>query len=184
MKHEKFDLEGQLREGRSLPRAEFADALADDVRSTDGRRAPRSRLGSSLALAGLIVVAVASFGGIGYASSNGTKKEPGKVWVVQGPSSAAAAQYDTTTTTTTVKETTVQEQSFTPPTTSTSNTPKATSVAGGTESAQGTLATPKAKTAQLPFTGLALWVPLAIGLVLISLGLVLRTRGRRRDAAQ
>jgi hypothetical protein len=180
MKHDKFDLEGELRDGRSVPRADFAEALAEDVRRTRPSRAPRSRLGSALALSGLILVAVASFGGIGYASSNGAKKQPNHVWVVKGPSSAAAAQYGTTSTTTTVQTTT---EAFTPPTTSTT-VPKATSVAGGTESAQGTLAAPKAKTAQLPFTGLALWVPLAIGLVLISFGLVLRTRGRRRDAAQ
>jgi hypothetical protein len=35
---------------------------------------------------------------------------------------------------------------------------------------------------QLPFTGLALWVPLALGLALIVFGLALRTRVRRRDA--
>jgi hypothetical protein len=41
---------------------------------------------------------------------------------------------------------------------------------------------PAATPAQLPFTGLALWVPLAAGLMLIALGLVLRTRGRRHGS--
>jgi hypothetical protein len=35
------------------------------------------------------------------------------------------------------------------------------------------------KSSALPFTGLALWVPLAIGLVLMAAGVTLRTRGRR-----
>jgi hypothetical protein len=173
MEHEKFDVEGELRAHRSAPRTEFADTLAGDVRRTGPSRSRRLSVGSGLALTGLIVVAVASFGGIGYASSspNAAKKQPAKVWVVKGPSSAAAAQYGTTSTTTTT------EQAVSP-----TNTPAKPT--GGTESAEGTLAAPKAKSAQLPFTGLSLWVPLAIGLMLISLGLVLRTRGRRRDAAQ
>ena len=36
--------------------------------------------------------------------------------------------------------------------------------------------------ATLPFTGLELWVPVAIGLPLIGLGLALRARGRRGGA--
>src|SRR5581483_2042421 len=177
MKHEEFDLEGQLRARRSAPRAEFAETLADGMRST-GPSSPR-RLGSVIALAGLVVVAIASFGGIGYASSssNGAKNQPTKVWIVKGPSSSsAAAQYGTSTTTTTT--TTEQTTDTTESTVVGENTQATPNGGGGTESAQGTLAAPKAKTAQLPFTGLSLWVPLAIGLMLISLGLVLRTRGR------
>jgi hypothetical protein len=169
MKHEELDLEGQLRAGRSIPRAEFAEQLAETVRSsTDRRGSPR--LGSVLALAGLIVVAVASFGGMGYASSSSSraKNEPTRVWILKGPaSSSAAAQYSTSTTTTSARASAL--------------VPKTT---GGEKSALGgPAAAPAAKTAQLPFTGLSLWVPLAVGLMLISLGLVLRTRGRRRDGA-
>jgi hypothetical protein len=173
MKDKKFDLEGQLRASRSLPRAEFADALAGEVRSTGARRSPRGRVGLALALSGLIVVALASFGGIGYASSSASHavKKASKPQVHQVTKSAAHAQY----------------APYTPPTkpaAKPTTQTQGTTATGGTESAQGTLATPKAKSAQLPFTGLSLWVPLAIGLMLISLGLVLRTRGKRRDTAQ
>ncbi len=179
MKQDKFDLEKELRAGRSAPRADFAQALADDVRGA--RRSPRGRVGLALALSGLIVVALASFGGIGYASSSASHavKKPGKQQHVREVTkSAAHAQYAPFTPPT--KKT---KPATTPATTQTKGTTKKTKTSG-TQSAQGALAAPKATSAQLPFTGLALWVPLAIGLLLISFGLVLRTRGRRRDATQ
>jgi hypothetical protein len=113
----------------------------------------KRRVGLTLALSALIIVAVGSFGGVGYAASN-------------KPSSAAAAQYN-------------------------QFTPKTVGKAGGVTTAQGQKPAqapaqkiaPKAAAGQLPFTGLALWIPLAAGLVLIALGIVLRTRGRRRGSA-
>jgi hypothetical protein len=168
MKHKKFDLQGELRAGRSKPRAEFAKAVADEVRnSRETARSPFGRVGLALALSGLIVVALASFGGIGYASSSASHavKKPTKHVVREVTKSAAHAQY----------------APFTPPA-----KPKPEpqiNESGGTASAQAAGA-PKATSSQLPFTGLALWVPLSAGIVLISLGLVLRTRGRRRDTAQ
>ena len=65
MKDERFDLEGELHAGRSEPRSEFVTSLAGDVRG----RVRRVRVGLWLALAGLVVVAVASFGGIGTAAT-------------------------------------------------------------------------------------------------------------------
>jgi hypothetical protein len=143
MKDGKFDLEGELRKGRSQPRDEFVTSLAGDVR----KRVRRSRAGLMVALCGLMVVAVTSFGGIGYAATSKQHKA----------TSAASAQY-------------------------TSFTPKHTQ-AKPTKSAAGVATAPPAKaSSQLPFTGLALWIPLAFGLVLIGSGVVLTTRARRHGS--
>jgi hypothetical protein len=172
MKHDKFkkyDLESELHASRPQPRADFARELANEVRShREAERSPLGRVGLAFALTGLIVVALASFGGIGYASSSASHavKKPAVAKAPVVKKSAAHAQY----------------APFTPP--------KAKVVAAKvTEKPQAAAAAvkvqkaaPKATAGQLPFTGLALWVPLAIGLLLISLGLVLRTRGRRRQS--
>ena len=78
MEHDKFDIENELREGRPKPRGDFASALADQVRSHPTERTRLGRVGVAMALSGLIVVALASFGGIGYASSSAShaKKQP------------------------------------------------------------------------------------------------------------
>ncbi len=154
MEDKRFDLEGELRASRPRPRADFATALADEVRRP--KRARQSRMGLMLALTGLMIVAVASFGGVGYASSNEPAKANHRV-------SAAQAQYDVYT-----------------PKAAETNGPAETK---GAAHAQGTVKAkpaPKTTAAQLPFTGLTLWIPLAIGLVLIAFGVGLRTRGRRR----
>lgn len=176
-KNRKFDLETELRSGRSAPRAEFSQALVDEVRSSGPARSPMARVGLALALSGLIVVALASFGGIGYASSSASHaaKKPTKQHARVVKTSAAHAQYAPFTPPT-------KPAPFTPPT-------KPTGGAAGTEAASPHApftppAAPQVKSAQLPFTGLALWVPLAFGLAIVSIGLVLRTRGRRRDATQ
>jgi hypothetical protein len=169
MKHRKLNVEKELRASRSAPRAEFAQALVDEVRSSRPARSPLGRVGLALALSGLIVIALASFGGIGYASSSASHavKKPAKQHVRVVKKSAAHAQY----------------APFTPPA-----KPKPKPETNGTTQTGGTAGTeaaapPKVKSAQLPFTGLALWVPFAVGMVLVSIGLVLRTRARRRDAA-
>jgi hypothetical protein len=172
MKHDKFkkfDLESELHASRPQPRADFARELSNEVRSRrQQERSPLGRAGLALALSGLIVVALASFGGIGYASSSASHavKKPtvAKVHVVA--KSAAHAQY----------------APYTPPkakvvAATVTKKPEAAAAAVKVQKAA-----PKATAAQLPFTGLALWVPLAIGLMLISLGLILRTRGRRRQS--
>ncbi len=154
---DKFDLERELAAGRSRPRATFVSELAGEVREASGR-ARQSRLGLMIALCGLIVVAVASFGGVGYASSS-------KPTVVRHANSAATAQYNTYQ-----PKTAVHKQATT----------HKVQVAGQTK---GVKAAPKVKSGQLPFTGLALWIPLAGGVMLIAFGLVLRTRGRRQTSS-
>jgi hypothetical protein len=158
-----LDLESQLRANRAQPRADFVGALANEVRSRPAERSRLGRVGLAFALSGLIVVALASFGGIGYASSAASHavKKPGAAKHARVVNSAARAQY----------------VHYTPKATSKAK-PQAHAAAAHAEKA----AAPKATKAQLPFTGLALWVPLAFGLMLIAFGLVLRTRGRRRDS--
>jgi hypothetical protein len=151
VKDDRFDIEGELRAGRPEPRADFATALAGEVRGAK-RRMRQGRMGLTLAMTGLIVVAVASFGGVGYASSS----KPAAV--KHSSVSSAEAQYNT----------------FTPPKATTKVKPvQHAQVAAQTKSVTAP------KKAQLPFTGLALWIPLAVGLMLIAFGVVLRTRGRR-----
>jgi hypothetical protein len=175
-----FDLEGELRAGRSKPRAEFVEALSDQVRGRPRERTQMGRAGLAVALSGLIMVAVVSFGSVGYASSSGSQD----VSKQAAPSkSAAQAQYGPaqapftppgtqgTTTTRTQGTTTTTQEPFTPPTT----TP--------TAQGQAPEQTAPATQSQLPFTGLALWIPLAIGLSLIVVGMALRVKSRRRRSA-
>ena len=178
MKDERFDLEGELRAGRSRPRDEFATALAGEVRGVSARNR-QSRYGMRLSIAGLAIVAVASFGGISYAAGH----------------NAADAQYDqpaipiTTQTVTTKANTPAANVPFTPP--KAKVTPKVhkakknavhrVQTAGAVKASN---VSPKVvKSGQLPFTGLALWIPLAFGLVLIAAGVTLRTKARRRGPA-
>ncbi len=162
--HRRFDVEHELRAARPEPRADFVRALVDEVRtSPEPTRSKLGRVGLAAAITGLAAVAIASFGGVGYASYTASqtakKAERPKHAVRIVTSSAAQAQY----------------APFTPP--------KKAAAAGA--KAQKPPAPPAAKqpvtTSQLPFTGLALWVPLAIGSLLIAFAL-LRTRGRRRGS--
>ena len=165
MKDKRFDLEGELRAGRSQPRDEFAKALAGEVRGASSR-ARQSRFGVWLAVAGLVIVSVASFGGISYAATD---------------DNAASAQYNLPNA---VIATAPKAKPFSPPkaivkkkAVQAKNHP----VKITAETKAATVA-PKANSGQLPFTGLALWIPLAFGLVLIASGLTLRTRARRRGS--
>jgi len=158
MSNERIDLEGELNAGRSGPRAEFVTSLAGDVRG----RVRRTRIGMTLALCGLMIVAVASFGGIGYAAGSKPAKQS---------NSSASAQY--------APYTPKQTAHF---------APKVVKVkAKAAVKAEATAVAPKAAPAQtssqLPFTGLALWVPLAIGLLLIGSGVLLRTRAKRHGSS-
>ena len=157
MSNERFDLEGELNAGRSGPRAEFVTSLAGDVRG----RVRRSKIGLTLALCGLMIVAVASFGGIGYAAGSKPAKS----------NSSASAQYSP----------------YTPKQTAQFDAKVAKVKAKAAVKAEATAVAPKAAPAQtssqLPFTGLALWVPLAIGLLLIGSGVLLRTRAKRHGSS-
>jgi len=158
MKDERFDLEGELNAGRSRPRAEFVTSLAGDVQG----RVRRSRIGLTLALCGLMIVAVASFGGIGYAAGNTPAKQS---------NSSASAQY--------APYTPKQTAHFAPKVAKV----KAKAAVKAEATAVAPKAAPAKATSQLPFTGLALWVPLAIGLLLIGSGVLLRTRARRHGSS-
>jgi hypothetical protein len=169
-------LEGELRASRPVPRADFAQTLTTEVRSRKASERTGGRFGLAVAIAGLILVAVASFGGISYAS---TKKQvqPKHVWIVDNSNSAAAAQYAP------IKKTSIKK-TVKPLKKTVKPLKKTVTPATGTEGAaavKGQAAAPKVTSSQLPFTGLALWVPLAIGLLLVAFGLGLRTRARRRD---
>ena len=87
-----LDLEGELRASRPQPRADFVKALAAEVRTAPPERTRAGRFGLAIALSGLILVVLASFGGIGYASSAASHavKKPTATTEVQ---SSAAAQY-------------------------------------------------------------------------------------------
>ncbi len=169
MKHDdKFDLEGELHASRPRPRGDFARALAEEVRSRPTERTRLGRAGLALALSGLIMVALASFGGISYASSaasHAVKKQAVAQHVRIVSHSAAQAQYTSP----------VTPKAKPKPT----NDPTATAL--GQTKTQA--AAPKVTSSQLPFTGLTLWVPLAIGLALLAFGLVLRTRARGRGSS-
>jgi hypothetical protein len=156
MKDERFDLESELNAGRSRPRAEFVTSLAGDVQG----RVRRSRIGLTLALCGLMIVAVASFGGIGYAAGSKPAKQS---------NSSASAQY--------APYTPKQTAHFAP------KVVKAKAAVKAEAAAVAPKAAPAKATSQLPFTGLALWVPLAIGLLLIGSGVLLRTRARRHGSS-
>ena len=160
----RLDLEGELRANRPEARPEFMSALADEVRVQPMRRTRLGRTGLAFALSGLIAVALASFGGVGYASSAASHavKKPAATHVHK---SAASAQYGPT-----------QLKSTPPAAKETPASTKQVQVAGATKSAAPAT---QVKSGQLPFTGLALWIPVAGGLLLIAFGLVLRTRGRR-----
>ena len=155
-----LDLEGELRASRPQPRADFVKALAAEARTAPPERTRAGRFGLAIALSGLILVVLASFGGIGYASSAASHavKKPSATKEVQ---SAAHSQY----------------APYTPP--------KAHHTAAVKASAPtAPKASPTVTSSQLPFTGLALWMPLAIGLLLLATGLVLRTRSRRRSPSR
>ena len=164
------DLESELRAIRPQPRADFVESLADEVRSRPAQRTRLGRVGLAFALSALIVVALASFGGVGYASSavsHAVKKPTAAKHVQVAARTAAQAQYKTNV--------------FKPPKHKPKIKPKKKPVSVHQVKANGQAGdvSPTVKSGQLPFTGLALWIPLAGGLMLIAFGIVLRTRGHR-----
>jgi hypothetical protein len=201
--HRQVDLDRELRARRPRARSEFVETLAAEMRNRPAERSRVGRVGLAFAMSGLILVVLASFGGIGYAASavSHAVKKPTAAKHVANVSSPSAAQ--------------AQYGGFTPPnsppltppatTPSKPSNPSGGTTGGGTTGAgsaggaaggnassgstgsgtEGTTASSAGTTgssSNLPFTGLALWVPLGIGLGLIAMGLVLRTRGRRQDS--
>jgi hypothetical protein len=191
------DIERELISQRpEAPRA-FVRALAADVRGRE--QASRfGRLGVAVAFSGLVLIAMASFGGVGYAFSAASQAVRKIETIVHAtkPStarhpSAAQDQYTPAlpplTPPTTPPTKTPPAGKFTPPT-SGKKTPKTTAFKppkgpkGRTgKGTLGTSVTQRKGTGGLPFTGLALWIPMAGGLVLLLLGFALRRAGRSRE---
>jgi hypothetical protein len=161
-------LEREMARLRPEPQREFVDALLNDV---EGRKPRRGfgKVGVALALTGLMLVAFASFGGVGYASSTASKAIKKVETIVRSNQPSHA-------TTGATSASTAQYGPFTPPTPKPKPTPKPPS--GGTQGAMTPPATPPASQG-LPFTGLALWIPVVLGLALFLLGLGLRRIARR-----
>ena len=162
-----LDLETTLRASRPRARAEFVETLAHEIRTTPAERSRAGRIGLAFALSGLILVLLASFGGIGYAYSAAKHavKKPTVAKVQRTAKSAAEAQY----------------APFVPPKKPARE--PAAQVKKVTAKPKPVQAAQPATTSDLPFTGLALWVPVAIGLLLIAIGLTTRLRGHRRTSA-
>jgi hypothetical protein len=207
------ELEGHLRSLRAEPRPELVERLTSEVLTASrGLRSPWRRLGVAVALTGLMIVAVASFGGVSYGSS-AARQAVKQVFHPQQP----PAQHRKARTLASTSAADAQYGHFTPPTTpktpsgggpttsggggktshgggssgtggktggggksgatgGQSGTTGGTGV-GGATSGTGTGNAPTTST--LPFTGLALWIPLAIGLLLIGVGVALRVHARR-----
>jgi len=164
-------LERKLRRLRPEARGDFVAMVASTTASRPASRR-LGRAGIAFAVTGLMLVAFASFGGVGYASSaasDAIKKVQTIVHLktTQAPrgTSAAQAQYapPPTPKAKPKPKPTPKPKPFKPP------TPQPPSQGGK----QG---------AGLPFTGLALWIPVALGLAIFLLGLGLRRLGRRSEA--
>lgn len=71
-RHEGLDLEAELRAGRSEPAPEFITRLEARVRNDGRTRVGSLRVAFVGALTGVMLLALASVGGVGYASSAAT----------------------------------------------------------------------------------------------------------------
>jgi hypothetical protein len=68
-RHEAFDLEAELRAGRPEPAPEFSHRLEARVRNDGRNRVGSPRVAFVGALTGVLLLGLASVGGVGYASS-------------------------------------------------------------------------------------------------------------------
>lgn len=137
------------------------------------------RLGTALALTGAAVVGFASFGSLSYAARSAPSQPRSPAAAQYGPAQTTTAEVTTTqpaeaavTTTapaTTTQPTTTTKQPTTQP-------PRTTTAAGGIAGESA----PPTTGSTLPFTGLALWVPLLAGMLLVLAGVGLRLQARRR----
>jgi hypothetical protein len=66
----KGQTERELRALRSEPRRDFEDALVHEVRAAAPGRSTRARVGALAAVTSVFLVALASFGGLGYAATS------------------------------------------------------------------------------------------------------------------
>jgi hypothetical protein len=70
-RHEPFDLEAELRASRPEPPSELVHQLEARVRTSGSTRAGSFRVALVGALTAVMLLALASVGGVGYASSSG-----------------------------------------------------------------------------------------------------------------
>jgi hypothetical protein len=157
-------LEARLRTAR--PEAD-EELVRNIVGSLEPRREPRawSRVAFAGAFTTLLVGMFASFGGISYAASGATTAvhtltKIAKAQKVVIHHSAAANQYA--------------------PGDEGQQAPEETQGTQGAQGAQGV----EAASGTLPFTGISLLVTVLLGLTMVSTGLVLRRRERRKAKAQ
>jgi hypothetical protein len=194
-----FDVERELVSQRPEPRRDFIDEVAAGL-----SRAPAparfGRLSIAVVFTGLVLIGMASGGGVGYAlsvASQAVKKVEAVVHVSKPSApkapSAAQAEYGpptfppppppppTSTTPTSPPGTFTPPPTTTPkpkpkpkpPTSTAPLTPPSTPTStGGTQGSTQ-------QNGGLPFTGLSLWIPLLIGAGLVLLGVMLRRIARR-----
>jgi hypothetical protein len=199
------DLERALISQRPEPRRAFVRAVAAGLRRPDQR--PRAgRIGLALAFSGLVLIGLASFGGVGYAwsaASQAVRKVETAVHVAKptstrGPS-AAEAEYGPPTFPPPPPTPPPPPPPTQPPGTFTPPPPPATPPPPTPPNPPppGIKKPPKPPTGgqkpgkkgnqgsqgQLPFTGLSLWIPVLVGAGLVLLGIVVRRRARRLPPA-
>lgn len=197
------DLEQELISQRPEPSRAFVKAVTAGLRRPAQR--PRAgRIGLVLAFSGLVLIGMASFGGVGYAwsaASQAVRKVEAAVHVAKptsarGPS-AAEAEYGPPTfpppppAPPPPPPPTQPPGTFTPPPPPATpppstppsppppgiNKPPAKPPTGGQKPGK------KGSQGQLPFTGLSLWIPVLLGACLVLLGIALRRRARRLPPA-
>jgi hypothetical protein len=160
-------LERVLRDGRPEARDELVTGLARTASTArPARRWSRVAFASSLTV--FMVGFFASFGGLGYAAANAHSvaksitriAQPATQELAAQTKSAAIAQY--------------RPQQFTPPVAK----PKPAKVI---EVAGISTETPSQSSGELPFTGIGLGVTAALGLMLLTLGALLRRRESRAE---
>ena len=164
-------VEEVLRSAKPVAPEELVDSLSGEVAAASAPKPkPRSHKASRLAFGAAVTVFMlgtfASFGGLGYAATNGAAADAKAV----GQQSAASAQYDEEKV---PSPPTVGQSSTTPPTLTPPKSTPTVSVAGESTAPQST--------GTLPFTGLGLGATAALGSLLLALGVVLRRREEARD---
>jgi hypothetical protein len=156
----RVDPEALLRAHRSKPRDEFVRELSGRV---EARRPTQwSRLAFAAAASTFILGMFAAVGGFAYVASGATSTYSVAKQVVVKHKLAVAVH----------KSSASDEYPGTP------SEPPTSNVAGTTKQASGTAGVASAQT--LPFTGVSLPATVALGLILLTLGLILRRRERRK----
>jgi hypothetical protein len=196
-------LRRELEALRPEARPEFVEMVAGRLHEREGS-SRLGRFGIVVALTGLILVALASFGGVGYASSAASQaikkverivhsKPPATKSAPRQLASSGQAQYGPFTPPPKPKPCPQarKQKSSAPASTSHTACPKDNGKGGknggngnnGGSNGGGSFKPPNSQGSGsgLPFTGLDLWIPVAIGLSLFLAGLALRRAGRRRE---